>query len=139
MGEETLAAKVNKKKEVEVEKRDHTKLHFSKDIVAIAVAVTEAGLDPATCSKDDILKHAGQVLKVVKNSSEDNGSAESAESTSSSKAGNEASKPFEPNYNIPVLSLLISAEQLVALDKSPGVDKRRKMLADLVKEFSKYT
>lgn len=138
MGDANLKEKISKKKEVEVQKRDGKKLHFAKEIVDIASKMQADGVDPASCSKNEILKHAARFLGVEEIPNSGKASADSADGDGSSSSKDTPVQERKMNACTPITNLLLGAWQLSRLDESPGAEKRRKALDELAKEYSRY-
>lgn len=140
LGDPNLKEHVSKKKEVEIERRDGKKLHFAKEVVDIAAKMMSDGVDPASCSKNEILKHAASFFNVEETyaSSKSSASAESATSEGGSSSKDAPVRDHEMNACTPITNLLLGAVQLARLDNNPHADRRRAELDKLVKDYSRY-
>lgn len=137
-----------KPKSVEVHGRKGVKLKYSQAVIDVALAVAAKGLDPASCSKADIMNTASEVL-----------AGEPAAATSAAQQSEPASAtvedtgspdvppvaetaPAEPgiannNHMFAVSALLMSAMHLLSFDKNPGAEKRKSKMAELIEDCNK--
>jgi hypothetical protein len=131
--------KISKKKEVDIPKRDGKIVHFSKEAVAVAQAMQNESIDPATCPKPEILKFATKILGYpgeaapTPREDDDDGPVPKGPVTTSLDSN------VWPDANplLCVVNLLLGAAQMTAYDNKPGADKRRAALEQLEKDYSK--
>lgn len=133
----TLKAKLGKKS-VEITKRGGDKVKFSPEVVAVATAMQEAGIDPCApgVSKATITEHAERVFGT--NTAP---LAELAPEAAPAPAGDPAlpTPPVvaaqKPRHHLGIYTLLLSAIQLAQADTLPGAERRKTQLEDVAEAF----
>lgn len=133
-----------KPKTVEVHGRKGIKLKYSQAVIDVALAVAAKGLDPASCSKADIMNTASEVLagEPAAATQPSEPSSATVEDTGSPVVPPVAEAAAEPgiannNHMFAVSALLMSAMHLLSFDKNPGAEKRKSKMAELIEDCNK--
>ena len=155
MSSPELARRVSPTKSVPVKKRGGDACYFAPEIVAIAAAMMADDKDPCAQSKAEILSYGAKVLNVtsvtpkvveaeVPQSSESETIADDGTVSHDTVRrlnlgeGIPATEPFKQNFAVPVVSLLLAAEQLSKMMAPDQIIEGSKHLNLALREFGQF-